>query len=145
MPQPGCLRSPGHKAHRLPHVDVVVVEVQRRVLDLGEQLARQIVDLQYPTKYGNAAPDLVELANAQDARLQSWDIIYPCECAVFTILAGEGDSSPALDLGHRSITELDLATDLCLELGEEMMTANHVICGSRVQYPSTIVTFLQWP
>jgi Ni,Fe-hydrogenase III large subunit len=61
---------------------------------------------------------------------------------VFAILASEDDSSPALDLGHRSITKLDLAADLCVELREEMMRATHVICGSRVQYPSLVITFL---
>jgi hypothetical protein len=52
-------------------------------------------------------PCFIKLANANDIRLELWNIVDTVEDLVLTVFAAEDDSAATLDLDHRSITETD--------------------------------------
>jgi len=88
------------------------------------------------------AARLVKLADAEDARLQSGNIVHPGERAVLPVLAGEDDGSPALDVGDGAVAELDGAVDLSVELGKDLLGTCHVVRGSGVEHPSPAILLL---
>jgi hypothetical protein len=93
---------------------------------------------------GDATAILIELADAQDASLQPWDVGHPGEGAVLDALVDEDDVVASFYLGDGAIDELDLSIDLCVELGEEVLGTSHMVGGARVQHPPTAIMLLRW-
>jgi hypothetical protein len=62
-----------------------------------------------------------------------------------TILVGEDYSPLTLNLGDGSIAKTDSATNLQIELDEEMLDAGHMVCGPRVKDLAPVVVLLRWP
>jgi hypothetical protein len=135
----GCMRR---EAHRTPDHQIQVVEVRVVPSDLGEEDAVLVEDAQDAADDVDMAARLVKLADAEDARLQSGNIVHPGERVVLPVLAGEDDGSLALDVGDGAVAELDGAVDLSVELGKDLLETCHVVRGSGVEHPSPAILLL---
>jgi hypothetical protein len=62
---------------------------------------------------------------------------------VHAILAGEKCASLSFNLGDRSITKLDRADDMGVELGEDIFGLRHMVCSTTVEDPPIVVLTLR--
>jgi hypothetical protein len=121
VPLPSRLSGVRCQAHGAPDVELEVVEVRGFARHLGEQVTMLIIDPQHPTVDVDATPRLIELPEAHNVGLQPWIEVHSSECAMSTIIAGEDDGASSLDLGDGAIAKLDGATNLGVELSEDVL------------------------
>jgi hypothetical protein len=81
--------------------------------DFGEQAPVLIEDLKDVTVDVDVAVRLVELSDANNARLQVGNVVDANKRTLFPGLAGEDDGTMTLYRGDGAISKLDCAIDLC--------------------------------
>jgi hypothetical protein len=69
----------------------------------------------------------VQLPQADDAGVQSWDVVHIRQRPVLAIQAPKEDGSPPTDLHARTIAELHRPGDAAVELSERQPNSNHVV------------------
>jgi hypothetical protein len=143
MPQPACICAPRRETHQLSNVGLQVVQPRRFSLDLREQLVVLIKDPQHAMVDVNATPYLIELAETNDARPQPQNEVYSGEGTVTSILVGEDEGALAFNLGDGTVTELDRAPDLEIDLGKDVPRTSHMVGCAGVEDPSRMVAFLR--
>ena len=78
MPHPRFLGVPCRQANRLLYLQVEQVQPVQGPLHLGEKSLLLVSDPQNAVLDQNLATALIQLANADDAGTQLWDVIYIC-------------------------------------------------------------------
>jgi hypothetical protein len=144
VPAPGRLFAPRRQAHGATNVLLQDVEASRRSPDLDQQLLPLIED---PKKAGvdvHPAAGLIHLAEAEDVRRKTGNVVHPRQHAVFTTLAREEDGVVPFNLDDGAITEADRAADVRVELGQCSSGVSHVICVPGVEHPPHLLTILPW-
>jgi hypothetical protein len=78
---------------------------------------------------------LIQLSQADDRVSQRRDVVDSGEQSVLTRLGGEDDGADALDLHAGGIPKLDGASDIGVQLSEELSSTGHVMGGAGVEAP----------
>ena len=100
---------------------------------LGEKMPLLIANPQDPALDQHLAPALVQLLDADDARVQLQDVVYIYQRVVLAVLTPENDGATASNLHLRAILKLHLPRHVAVELSEIRLGAGHVVAGARVQ------------
>jgi hypothetical protein len=79
---------------------------------------------------------LIQLSQVDDRVSQREDVVDSGEQSVLTRLDGEDDGAYALDLHAGGVPELDEASDIRVQLSEELSLTGHVMGGDGVEAPS---------
>ena len=98
----------------------------------GEKTLLQIPNPQHAALDEHFTATLVQLADADDARVQLRDLKDIRQRVVLPVLALEDDGATASNLHHRAITELYRPSHTAIELGEGLPGAGHVVAGAGV-------------
>jgi hypothetical protein len=100
---------------------------------LGEKATMAILDMQDPVLDLHAQAILIQLSQADDGVPQRGDVVDTDEQLVLAGLGGEDDGADALDLHGGGVPELDGASNVGVELGEELPLPGHVVGGAGVE------------
>jgi hypothetical protein len=120
------------------------VEASRRSPDLDQQSLSLIEDLEKAGVDVHPAAGLIHLAEAENVRCKTRNVVHPRQLTVLTTLACEEDGAMPFNLDDGAIVEADRAADVRVELRECSPGASHVICGPCVEHPPLVLTILPW-
>ena len=135
VPPPGFIVLPSCKTKRLCHLYVKNVEAVAPHVHLGEKSVTRIPNAKHAVLDLHARAILIQLSQADDGVPQRRDVVDAGEQPMLAVLGDEDYGAGALDLYGGGIPELDGASNVGIELGEELPPAYHVVGGAGVEAP----------
>jgi hypothetical protein len=135
MPPLGHISAARQETYRLCNGGVEHIQPVVAVGNLGQYTSLCILNTHQMRTYENLILQFVELADAQDTHLQLGDEIDAGDESMFTVLALKDNGPAHLDAYHRTVAELDGATDARVELQEGAARTCHVVRRAGIHHP----------
>jgi len=135
VPPLGFIILPSCKTKGLRHLYVKNVEAVASPVHLGEKSVTRIPNAKYAVLDLHAQAILIQLSQADDGVPQRGDVVDAGEQPMLAVLGDEDDVAGALDLYGGGVPKLDGASNIGVELGEELSPTCHVVGGAGVEAP----------